>query len=467
MLNSSSNILTKSLHTILTYKKNLKYMEMKKENDIKPSKHSKVFATEVISTYLIFAKQMHYLVRRNITLNFISQSFCFFSPISGLKLAMFSLFPLFYFIYQPLENRIKEKTEMTRGEEDLLVRDNGTVLRNNRIFHKCSVSKVGEPQIKYLFILNFELEIYSIFKLDYNRISTHLMPHNVFYLMKYIYCRNLLDRLTVSKADNQIWIKYIVHFSIFFRSPIQSIRIKLVSSFFPIFFLFIRHKVTGLFLLYSLTLAGFPLELVRNMIYKALWCHSFRHIITYFPSMNNLSTQWSPLASIIHRFYKYIIVSINQIHLSNPGQSQLTVQITYFSHHVLTNQMIGFSSEKPEFTVHISYSHQSEPMVQTLRSKIASVKAHTSKNTSPFNIKGGPLSPPTIQEGDTSLTHDPSREITHKSLHHPSISLFTLNHNQSVMVKIETLDCQLGDVQSKSQRGLQDHNIIPLLCPSP
>jgi len=49
-----------------------------------------------------------------------------------------------------------------------------------------------------------------------------------------------------------------------------------------------------------------------------------------------------------------------------------------------------------------SYPDQSEDMVQTPTSINASVGVHTSKNTSPFNIKGGPLSPPTSSLTDQS-----------------------------------------------------------------
>jgi len=55
-----------------------------------------------------------------------------------------------------------------------------------------------------------------------------------------------------------------------------------------------------------------------------------------------------------------------------------------------------------------SYPDQSEDMVQTPTSTNASFGVHTSKNTSPFNIKGGPLSPPT-----SSLTHPEA--LTHRS----------------------------------------------------
>jgi len=45
-----------------------------------------------------------------------------------------------------------------------------------------------------------------------------------------------------------------------------------------------------------------------------------------------------------------------------------------------------------ENLVQPSYPDQSEDMVQSPTSINASVGVHTSKNTSPFNIKGGPLS---------------------------------------------------------------------------
>ena len=83
------------------------------------------------------------------------------------------------------------------------------------------------------------------------------------------------------------------------------------------------------------------------------------------------------------------------------------------SHHVLTNQSAWFSSDQSGNMVQPSYPDQSEDMVQTPTSINASVGVHTSKNTSPFNIKGGPLSPPT-----SSLTH-PEHSLTRATSPHP------------------------------------------------
>jgi len=69
-----------------------------------------------------------------------------------------------------------------------------------------------------------------------------------------------------------------------------------------------------------------------------------------------------------------------------------------------------------------SYPDQSEDMVQTPTSINASVGVHTSKNTSPFNIKGGPLSPPT-----SSLTHQ-------SSIIQPSHPLTTSHQSTLILV---------------------------------
>jgi len=77
-----------------------------------------------------------------------------------------------------------------------------------------------------------------------------------------------------------------------------------------------------------------------------------------------------------------------------------------------------------------SYPDQSEDMVQTPTSINASVGVHTSKNTSPFNIKGGPLSPPT-----SSLTHPEA--LTHQSsIIQPSHPLTTSHHHQSTLILV-------------------------------
>ncbi|KNZ49879.1 hypothetical protein VP01_4725g1 [Puccinia sorghi] len=86
------------------------------------------------------------------------------------------------------ENRSKENTEITRGEEELLI-------RSLRSFCDLSGSDWVLLKINYLF------------NLEYNRITTQLLHTSCIADGLFIYTWSLLESFTVSKAENCIWFQ--------------------------------------------------------------------------------------------------------------------------------------------------------------------------------------------------------------------------------------------------------------------